>query len=294
MKHYHTPVLLQEVLQALNIQKDAKYIDATLGGGGHTFEIVKRGGRVLGIDVDEDALKHVEDELGKEITIVRGNFREIDTVAKEHGFENAAGILFDLGVSSFQLDKAEKGFSFMYSGPLDMRMDTTLKVSAGDLVNGLTRGELYELFTRLGEERNAKRIAAEIVLEREKGEIKTTDQLVKIIEKAFGVTNEVISQKRRSQMCMRIFQALRIAVNDELGVIQDVLPKALQAIDKNGRIVVISFHSLEDRVVKQTFLDFEKKGLGKIVTKKPITATDEELQINRRSRSAKMRVFQKI
>jgi 16S rRNA (cytosine1402-N4)-methyltransferase len=156
MKHYHTPVLLQEVLQALNIQKDATYIDATLGGGGHTFEIVKRGGRVLGIDVDEDALKHVEDELriknyelGKEITIVRGNFREIDTVVKEHGFENTAGILFDLGVSSFQLDKAEKGFSFMYSGPLDMRMDTTLKVSAGDLVNGLTRGELYELFTRL-------------------------------------------------------------------------------------------------------------------------------------------------
>lgn len=301
MKQYHTPVLLQEVLHALNIQKDAKYIDATVGGGGHTVEIVKRGGRVLGIDVDEDATTYVEDglritnyELGREITIVRGNFRDIEKLAKAYGYTSVAGILFDLGVSSFQLDNAAKGFSFMKNGPLDMRMDQALQVRAADLIHALTRQELYELLTRFGEERNAKKIAAEIVLSRERTKIETTDQLVKIIEKAFGVTNEMISLKRRAQMCMRVFQALRIGVNDELGAIRDSLPKAWELLEKKGRLVVISFHSLEDRIVKKTFLDFEQKGMGRIVTKKPIMAGRSEAEENRRSTSAKLRVFEKI
>ncbi len=295
MKQYHIPVLLQEVLENLRIRNGAKYIDATLGGGGHAVEIVNRGGNVMGLDVDEDALEYVEEKI-KEIeglTLIRGNFKEIDRLAKENGFEQVAGILFDLGVSSFQLDNGAKGFSFLHNGPLDMRMDTTLEVTAVDLVNGLTRSELYEIFVRFGEERNAKKIASEIVLQREQQRIETTDQLVHVIEKAFGVTNEVISQKRRIEMCMRVFQALRIAVNDELGVIRDAMPKALGLLEEKGRIVVISFHSLEDRIVKQTFLDFEKKNLGKIVTKKPITASITEVDKNRRSRSAKMRVFEK-
>lgn len=300
MTSYHKPVLLSEVLEALAVQKGEKYIDATIGGGGHTFEILQRGGSVLGLDVDEDALAFVKDklritnyELEGKITLERGNFRDIDRVAKKNGFENVSGILFDFGVSSFQLDNSEKGFSFQHTGPLDMRMDQTLSVNAADLVNGLTGHELYELFTRLGEERNAKKIAAEIVYTRQLQPFATTDQLVQAIEKAFGVTVEVISDKRRSEMCMRVFQALRIAVNDELGVIRDVLPKAVKLLKKNGRLVIISFHSLEDRIIKQTFLDFEKKGLGKVMTKKPIIASDTEIRENRRSRSAKIRIFEK-
>lgn len=293
--HYHTPVLLQETVESLQIRKGAKYIDATLGGGGHTEEILKRGGIVLGIDVDEDALHFVKNRIqDAKLICVQGNFRDIDSIAKEHGFEHVAGVLFDFGVSSFQLDRAEKGFSFTKSGPLDMRMDKSLSFTAKDLVNGLTRAELQELFVRLGEERNAKNIASEIVRDREESQIETTDQLVRVIEKAFGVTNEMISPKRRAQMCMRVFQALRIGVNDELGVIRDALPKALELLDKNGRLVVISFHSLEDRIVKQTFVDFEKRGRGKIITKKPVITGEDEARSNRRSRSAKLRVIEKV
>jgi 16S rRNA (cytosine1402-N4)-methyltransferase len=301
MSSYHIPVLLQEVLEALHIKRGEKYIDATLGGGGHSLEIIKQGGLVLGIDVDQDAITYVKQQIhsknytiGKELTIGRGNFKDIAKLAKENGFERVSGVLFDLGVSSFQLDTGNKGFSFMQSGPLDMRMDQNLQVSAADLVNGLTKQELSDIFVRFGEERNAKKIAMEIVLEREKGKIETTEQLVKCIEKAFGVTREIISQKRRIEMCMRVFQALRIAVNDELGVIRDALPKALNVLLPSGRLVVISFHSLEDRIVKQTFLEFEKKGYGKIVTKKPIIASASEVFVNRRSRSAKMRIFEKM
>lgn len=293
MKYYHIPVLLHEVLENLHIQKGAKYIDATVGGGGHTTEILKRGGIVLGLDVDTDALTYVQGKHNKDLVLIRGNFKDIDTLAKANGFEKVTGILFDFGVSSFQLDTDTKGFSFTHKGPLDMRMDQALTVSAADLVNGLTRQELYELFWRLGEERNAKRIVSEIILERERKRIETTEQLVGVIEKAYGVTMEVISPKRRAQMCMRVFQSLRIAVNDELGVIKDALPKALKLLDTGGKLVVISFHSLEDRIVKNTFATFDKQGLGKIISKKPIMANSEELVINRRSRSAKMRVFEK-
>ena len=302
MRVYHTPVLLREVLEALQVEEGKKYIDATLGGGGHTFEILKAGGKVLGLDVDQDALDYVKNKITnyelriKEESVVlsRGNFRDIDRFGREQGFSNVNGILFDLGVSSFQLDSGEKGFSFTQGGPLDMRMDKDLSVRAADLVNGLTKNELADLFTRLGEERNAKQIAAQIVIAREKEKIETTQRLVEVIEKAFGVTNEVVSDKRRAQMCMRVFQALRVAVNDELGVLKEALPKALGLLAKNGRLVVITFHSLEDRIVKQTFLTFAQQHLGVIITKKPIIATRQETKENRRSRSAKLRVFEKL
>jgi 16S rRNA (cytosine1402-N4)-methyltransferase len=164
MNRYHTPVLLQEVLEAFHVESGKKYIDATLGGGGHSLEIIKQGGSVLGIDVDDDAIVFAKGQirnkhytLGKELTIGKGNFKDIAEIAKENGFEKVSGILFDLGVSSFQLDTGEKGFSFMQSGPLDMRMDQSLHVNAADLVNGLTKQELYEIFVRFGEERNAKK-----------------------------------------------------------------------------------------------------------------------------------------
>jgi 16S rRNA (cytosine1402-N4)-methyltransferase len=296
MSNYHIPVLLQEVIEGLQIRKDAKYIDATLGGGGHTVEIVKRGGKVLGIDVDEDALGYVEKEIkdNKEVVLAKGNFKEIDRLAKEQGFEHVDGVLFDLGVSSFQLETAKKGFSFLRDGPLDMRMDTSLQVSAADLVNGLTRSELGELFWKLGEERNGKRIAKTIEIERQFKKIETTDDLVRVIEKAYGVTNEVLSIQRRAQISMRVFQALRIAVNDELHVLQDALPKAIGLLVSGARLVVITFHSLEDRIVKEKFIKFEKEGLGAIITKKPLIAKEKEALENRRSRSAKLRIFEKL
>jgi 16S rRNA (cytosine1402-N4)-methyltransferase len=300
MSEYHKPVLLEEVIRGLQVKQGGRYIDGTLGGGGHTVEILALRASVLGIDVDQDALSYVQKrskELGQKITenltVIRGNFKDIDRIAKEEGFDQVNGILLDLGVSSFQLDKAEKGFSFLREGPLDMRMDQTLEVRAADLVNGLNRTELEEVFRKFGEERNAKKIAQTITIERQFKKIQTTIDLVSIIEKAYGVTNEILSPKRRGEISMRVFQALRIAVNDELGVLRDVLPKALVLVKPQGRLVVITFHSLEDRIVKQAFLDFERKKLGRVITKKPLVATEQEMKENSRSRSAKLRIFEK-
>jgi 16S rRNA (cytosine1402-N4)-methyltransferase len=296
MSKYHKPVLLHEVIEGLQIQQGAKYIDATVGGGGHTIEILKRGGRVLGIDVDEDALAFVRKEITnfpsipssgsrdevrideKNLALVRGNFKDIRSIARESGYEKVSGILFDLGVSSFQLDIPEKGFSFLRDGPLDMRMDKTLQVSAADLIQGLRRNELVELFIKFGEERNARKIAQTITIERQFKKILTTGDLVKVIEKAYGVTNEVLSEKRHAQIAMRVFQALRIAVNDEMGVIKEALPKAIELLEVHGRLAVITFHSLEDRIVKDEFVEFARKGMGSVITKKPLIATEEEAQ----------------
>lgn len=312
MSTYHIPVLLHEVIDALQVQKGKQYIDATIGGGGHTGEILDRGGKVLGIDVDMDALRFVEEKIknqkslrpelrarakikiGEDLVLAKGNFKDIDRIAKEQGIEKVAGVLMDLGVSSFQLDEGKKGFSFLHDGPLDMRMDKSLGVSAADLVNGMSRNELAELFEKLGEDRNAKKIAQTITIERQFKKIETTADLVRVIEKAYGVTNEVLSQKRRAEIAMRVFQALRIAVNDELGVIRDCLPKAVELLESGGRLVVITFHSLEDRIVKELFLAFEQKGTGVVKTKKPIVASGEERQRNKRSRSAKLRIFEKL
>lgn len=296
MSSFHTSVLLQEVLDGLRVEKDTKYIDATLGGGGHSFEILKRGGRVLGIDVDQEAIDYVGGRwraealrLGieeKNLTLAKGNFREIDRIARLKKFEKVKGIIFDLGVSSHQLEFAERGFSFQQAGPLDMRMDQELGVKAKDLLHALTKEELYELFTKFGEEKNAWIIADHIVKARGVMPFSTTEDLVK----AIGM-NKAASGIHRAT---RVFQALRIAVNDELNSLQEALPKAVEILEENGRLLVISFHSLEDRIVKNMFLGFKSKGIGEIVTKKPIIPTDKEININKRARSAKLRIFNKI
>jgi len=261
----HVPVLLKEVADGLNVRPGGKYIDATFGAGGHSAEIVKRGGMVLGIDADP------------EVNAVHGNFRDIEKIAKENGFESVDGILFDLGVSSMQLDSPERGFSYRFNGPLDLRLDPTKGEPASQIVNTYSEGELYEIFTRFGEENNARTIARAIVIARAVERITTTEALVKIV----GNAKPVLS---------RIFQALRIEVNDELGALRQGLDGARIVIKTGGRLVVISFHSLEDRIVKQ----YMRNGDWKILTKKPITATDSEVRTNTRARSAKMRVAQRL
>lgn len=288
MNKYHTSVLLQEVLKYLRVEKGKQYIDATLGGGGHTMAMLDMGGVVLGIDGDDESLTHVEENIHdrSRLTLARGNFREINSIARKNGFEKVQGILFDIGVSSHQLDEATRGFSFQ-DGPLDMRMDKRLTVTAADLVNGLTNKELQELFVNLGEERYARSIAKKIFERREENLFETTGDLLGVIRQA------VPNLHTKIHPGTRVFQALRIAVNDELHALAEALPGALGLLESGGRLAVISFHSLEDRIVKRMFIDFEEKGEGVIITKKPIEATEEELKENRRSRSAKLRVFQK-
>jgi 16S rRNA (cytosine1402-N4)-methyltransferase len=302
MDLYHTSVLLGETIELLVIKAGERYIDATIGGGGHTEAIIDRGGIVLGIDQDQEALDHVQqkfstkeytsdegnpEEMTKKLFLAKGNFKDIDRIAKDNNFTPVAGILFDLGVSSHQLDTAERGFSIQKDGPLDMRMDADLQVKAADLINILTKGELYELFHKLGEERFARTIANNIVRTRRVKPIRTTKELAAVISKA------VPYQKSQIDPSTRVFQALRIAVNDELHSLEEVLPKSLKILQSGGRVVVISFHSLEDRIVKHTFKGWESENLGRSVTKKPLTAKDDEMQHNRRSRSAKLRVFEK-
>lgn len=306
MSRYHTSVLLEAAVDGLLVEPGKKYIDATLGGGGHAIEIIERGGDVLGIDVDEEALAYVYEKLkassfakasvdkqsakrkaeGK-VTLVRGNFRDLEKIAIENGFESVSGILFDLGVSSYQFDSAERGFSFLKDAELDMRMDRELTVTAKDLVNGLTKLELTALFAKLGEERFARKIAEAIVKRREKQPIETTAELAKIIR------HNVPSGTKGIHPATRVFQALRIAVNDELNAMREALPQAVKLLEKGGRIVTISFHSLEDRIVKQAFLLFAAEGLGDVITKKPIIPLAAELAANPRSRSAKMRIFER-
>lgn len=295
MNKYHIPVLLNEVIELLDITPGGKYIDATLGGGGHSFTILELGGEVLGLDVDQEALNYVADKVkseeskikNNEPVLVRGNFKDIEKIAREHGFDNVSGIVFDLGVSSHQFDTPERGFSFQKEGPLDMRMDKDLKLEATYLVNILSKGELYELFSKLGEERFSKAISNSIVRARRIKPIITTTQLGEIIDRS--VPGNI---KREAQA--RIFQALRIAVNDELNSLKIALPGAYNLLENGGKIAVISFHSLEDRIVKNQFAQWEKKGQGKILTKKPIAPSLEEIEKNKRSRSAKLRVIQRI
>lgn len=296
MSDYHTSVLLEETIEFLDVKPGAKYIDATLGGGGHTNKILDLGGRVLGIDVDIEALNFVEQNIknktskiriGKDIILAKGNFRDIDEIAKNYGFENAAGIIFDLGVSSHQINDSSRGFSFSKEGALDMRMDKNLSVTAKDLVNGLHRNELMEIFSKFGEERFAHGIASEIVKVRKEGSIETTKQLTEIIEKVMP------AKLNRTAASARIFQSLRIIVNDELHAIEDALPLALNLLQSKGRLVVISFHSLEDRIVKHLFANYQKNKAGRVLTLQPIMAGDKETAENVRSRSAKLRVFEK-
>jgi len=297
MDNFHTSVLLKEVIDLLKIKTGKKYIDATLGGAGHTESIISHGGIVLGIDVDEEALEHVRKNLGSrikshELVLAKGNFRNLEEIAHLNNFNKVQGIIFDLGVSSYQLENGKRGFSFLKGGPLDMRMDMELGVKASDLLNILSKGELYEIFIKLGEEHHARAICEGIISARRVAPIQTTGDLSGIIQKALGIKGE-ITDFTRANISKRVFQAFRIVVNDELENIRVGLPKSLELLESGARVAVISFHSLEDRIVKQSFIDFEKRNMGRIIIKKPIIAGIEEMKSNPRSRSAKLRVFEK-
>lgn len=291
MNRYHTSVLLQETIDFLGIQKGKSYIDATLGGGGHTSQIIARGGSVLGIDQDKEAIDWVEKNVktkSKELVVARGNFKEVERIAKEYGFEEVSGIIFDLGISSHHVDDSSRGFSFQAEGPLDMRMNQDLQVTARDLVNVLSKKDLADLFFKFGEERFSRRIAEKIVIARQTKAIESTRELGEIVRRAVPGRNQKVHP------ATKVFQALRIVINDELESLQEALPKALALLTSKGRIAVISFHSLEDRIVKNQFRDWEKQGVGIQVTKKPVIPSEDEIQANSRSRSAKLRVFEKI
>lgn len=293
MNTYHISVLLSEAIAALQVVHGKKYIDGTLGGGGHTKLVLEQGGIVLGIDQDDDALQYVANNYKEAIgngalTPVKGNFRDIDEIAKNYGFTDVSGILLDIGVSSHHLDDPTRGFSFQKDAPLDMRMDKDLQIKAGDLINVLSKGELYELFTKLGEEIFARSIVNNIINARKIKRIESTTELAEIIRRS------VPFSKKGIHPATKVFQALRIAVNDELHSLEEALPKAISLLGTGGRLALISFHSLEDRIIKQSFQTFEEQGIGRIITKKPITPTEEEIMKNSRARSAKLRVFEKI
>ncbi len=287
----HIPALLQQVIELLHIKPLALYVDGTLGGAGHTQEIIKKGGRVLGIDQDQDALEFVTSKMEEEIAdgrlqLAHGNFRNIEELSKTNGFESVSGVLFDLGVSSYQLDTLERGFSIKGNERLDMRMDQHTNLSAWEVVNGYSAEELTNIFTRYGEDENAVVVAEEIVVSRGKQKINTTKELVDVIE-------QVIKKSGQYHPATKIFQAIRIEVNTELDSIKEGLRGAFNILDHKGRICVISFHSLEDRIVKQQFSNWEIENLGSTITKKPVTADTGEISQNPRARSAKLRVFEK-
>ncbi|TSC87739.1 MAG: Ribosomal RNA small subunit methyltransferase H [Microgenomates group bacterium Gr01-1014_7] len=298
MEGYHKPVLLREAIDALSV-RDAWYIDCTLGDGGHCIELIARGGRVVGLDIDPQALKRVQKrfkDLGideSKYKLIQGNFRELkDLLNKQtdpsislRADQKFAGAIFDLGVSSLQLMSPERGFSFAKNGPLDMRMDPGLGVRALDLIKILTRKELYELFSNFGEEKYSWQVASALVSSRG---VRTTKELAGLVE---GVYRRVGTRNWEIHPATRVFQALRIAVNDELGALETGLEEVKDLIEKNGHIVIISFHSLEDRIVKDTFARWQDQGWGQVLTKKPILPNAQEINENPRARSAKMRVF---
>ena len=307
MKHYS--VLLNESINGLNIKEDGIYIDGTLGYGGHSSEILKKltTGHLYSFDQEEEAIEYSKERLSKindNFTIIHSNFVNMKAKLAELGIDKVDGILFDLGLSSPQIDNAERGFTFMNDAPLDMRMDRTCKLTAEEVVNTYTFDQLTDIFFIYGEEKMSKVIAKKIINERQNKRIKTTKELVNIIEKAVGAKYFNKSHPER-----QIFQAIRIEVNGELTVLKEVLPDAIELLKENGRISVITFHSLEDRIVKQIFkkeseIDDLVKGLPiipdqykpkiKLINKKPILPTPEELKENSRSKSAKLRIIERL
>ena len=287
MSDYHTPVLKTEVIEALHVAKGKKYIDATLGGAGHTEEILKVGGVVLGIDTDAEAIAQGKERLKeyKNYTLVQGNFRNLEEIAKKNGFLHIDGILFDLGVSSHQLDTPERGFSYRFTdAPLDLRMSQRDGDTAAQLVNRMTEGDLYECIGKFGEEQLALPIARALCRTRQIKKIETVGDVVLVIQDVAG------SKEQAVPILSRVFQALRIVVNDELESLKSALEQSREILKPEGRLVVISFHSLEDRIVKQYM-----RGNGwKVLTKHPIISSEREVYENKRSRSAKLRVAEKI
>jgi len=304
-EEYHKPVLLKETIELLKVKKEGIYIDATVGGGGHTQAILEAGGRVIGIDCDPEAIEFTRKRLNLACppyaerrgvlgafrwTLVKENFANLLKIVNSLNIEKVDGILFDLGVSSHQLETPQRGFSFNSEAELDMRMDPELKVTAADLINGLNEGELYELFTKLGEEHHSRAIAAAICRARRIKPIRTCNQLAEIIVRTVPKRGKF----DRTHPATRIFQALRIAVNDELNNLKETLPQAEKLLKPGARLVVLSFHSLEDRIVKNFLKEEERKNMLKILVKKPIVPSEKEVLANSRSRSAKLRAAERI
>ena len=327
MEFKHTSVLLQECIDGLNIRPDGLYIDGTLGGGGHSFEIAKRltqGGVLIGIDQDEEALSAAGERLfvySDRVRLVHDNYENMENavrsfleetafsvVQREEGQDKISGtvdgILLDLGVSSYQLDNPERGFSYRTDAPLDMRMDRTADFSARDIVNTYSAQELTRILRDYGEEKCAAKIAANIVKEREIAPIETTGRLAQIVERSIPMK----MRERGGNPCKRTFQAVRIACNRELEVLGDTLDTMIDMLKPGGRLCIITFHSLEDRIVKNAFRRNEKPCIcppefpvcvcgrvskGRVITRKPILPGKEELAQNRRSASAKLRIFEK-
>ena len=312
MEFSHTSVLLQETVDSLRVKEDGIYIDCTIGGGGHSFQIAKllrpdKGAKLIGFDQDESAVAAATDRLkqfSRLLTVVHSNYSEIAQVLRDLGINKADGILLDLGVSSYQLDEAGRGFSYMDDAPLDMRMDRRNPVSAYDVVNGYSEEELFRIIRDYGEDRFAKNIAKNIVRKREDSPLRTTFELRDIVEASIPFK----LKKTGGHPAKRTFQAIRIEVNQELSVLSNTLDTMIDILNSGGRISVITFHSLEDRIVKQTFKRNESPCIcppdfpvcvcgrvskGRVVTKKPIVPTREEMERNPRSKSAKLRVFEK-
>ncbi len=300
----HIPVLLEEVLAYLQVKEGGVYVDCTVGAGGHCYRIAEKvgsQGRVIGIDRDQEAIEVARKRLSRfldRVELVRADFRDLRVVLDDKGVSKVDGFLFDLGVSSLQLDNAGRGFSYMHSGPLDMRMDQRLSVTAYDLVNQLPEDELARIIELYGEERWAKRIARQIALRRNRATIATTKDLVDIIKEAIPAR----ARRRGPHPAKRTFQALRIAVNQELDAIPLGLQVAVRYLALGGRICVISFHSLEDRIVKRYFQELSRgaaveplPGLKmRMVTKKAIRPQELEAKVNPRARSARLRVIEKV
>ncbi len=292
---YHIPVLLEEVIRLLNIEKGAWYIDATAGGGGHTQEILSRGGNVLAIDRDQDAIEFLNTRFETEIkdgrlVVVQGRFRELGEITKKVKRKEVSGVLFDLGMSTHQIKESGRGFSFLRDEELDMRMDATQTLTARDIVNHFSEVDLYEIFRKFGEEHLARDIARAIVRTRAVNPIITTGALSSLIKEVY------VQERLREKIhpATRVFQALRIAVNDELNELRSGLVKAWEVIKPGGRVVVISFHSLEDRVVKQYFLELKTQNQALVLTDKPVRVQAGEVRQNPAARSSKLRVIEKL
>ena len=311
MEFVHETVLLHEAVDGLNIKPDGIYVDGTLGGAGHSLEIVKRlgpEGRLIGIDRDESALAAASARLSDymdRVTLVKGNFADINAILDSLGIERVDGLLADLGVSSPQLDDAERGFSYMADAPLDMRMDRSQSLTAADIVNGYSEDELKRILFEYGEERYSARIASAIVKKRSVSRIETTGELAEIIRGAMPAQ----ALREKQHPAKRSFQAIRVAVNDELGAIAQLMDDCIDRLNIGGRLCVISFQSLEDRIVKTAIGKRERgctcppdfpvcvcgfKQSMKSVSRKPVTASAEELLRNPRARSAKLRIAERV
>lgn len=311
MEFEHRTVLLDRTIEYLKVVPGGVYVDCTLGGGGHSLEILKRlgeRGRLIGIDRDQNAIKAAGERLASfsdKAVLVHGNFRDIRRIVHGIGITAVDGVVMDLGVSSHQLDQRERGFSYMQDAPLDMRMDRQQSLTAMEVVNTYSEADLARVISGYGEERWARRIAAFIVREREKAPIKTTGQLVDIIKAAIPAS----ARRKGPHPAKRTFQALRIEVNDELGILERAVKDGVDLLKSGGRICVITFHSLEDRKIKNIFRELEnpctcppkapacvcgKKPVIRVVTRKPVVPDKEEIQQNPRARSAGLRVAEKL